>query len=35
MTLKTNSDEKVVNCKDADLVEYYNFDADFTSIRHC
>jgi hypothetical protein len=27
--------EKDVNCKVIDLVEYYNFDVDFISVTHC
>ena len=26
--------EKIVNCKDVDLVEYYNFDVDIIFVTH-
>jgi hypothetical protein len=35
LTLKIILNEKVVNCKIVDLVECYNFDVDFVSIRRC
>lgn len=35
LILKAISNEKVVNCKVVDLIEYYNLNANFVSIQHC